>query len=124
MKTVFVILINLVLAFGNLKAQSLQWISFDELDSKMHAEEKPVMVFIYTDWCKYCFIQEATTFMSPKVIDRLNKEYYLIKLNAEASEDIEFFGKVYHFTSNGNGTGYHELAEFLGQYAGILSFPT
>ena len=110
-----------VIVFGFLSAQNqINWTSFDDINDSLRKEAKPVLIFIHTDWCKYCKMQENTTFKDVEVIQELNDTYYCIQLNAEVSDSIFFLGRTYYKSPN----SYHELAIFLGKDEGKLSFPT
>lgn len=90
----------------------------------MREDPKPVMVFIHADWCKYCKMQKEETFKDEAICNSLNNEYYCIQLNSELEENIDFLNRTYHFIPSGNGTGTHELAQFLGSNSGELVLPT
>lgn len=79
------------------------------------------MIFIYTDWCKYCKMQENTTFQDSMLVEKFNQTYYCLKLNAEHKNEITFLNKTYSYN---NLEGHHELAIFLGRKEGKLIFPT
>ncbi len=36
--------------------------SFEELEIIFKEESRPVIIFVYTDWCKFCQIMKNTTF--------------------------------------------------------------
>jgi thioredoxin-related protein len=105
-------------------AQQVKWISFEELPAKMRAEARPILIFIHTDWCKYCALQENKTFTDSLIARVLNEKYYALKLNAEDKKSINFLGKEYRYKPNGASSGEHELAVLLGKDKGTLSFPT
>lgn len=105
-------------------AQQISWISFDQLTDSMRQNPKPVMIFIHTSWCKYCAMQENNTFTDDELVKDLNNSFYLLKLNAEETASILFLNRVYKYIPSGYGTGYHELAAFLGKENGKLEFPT
>ncbi|MBI34281.1 MAG: thioredoxin family protein [Flavobacteriales bacterium] len=103
----------------NTLGQEINWVTFDELPSLSQKEPKPVMVFIHTDWCKYCLMQEKVTFRDSSVVSQLNENYYCIKLNAESNEKIYFLNRMY--TKKGNT---HSLSWVLGAQNNELTFPT
>jgi thioredoxin-related protein len=105
-------------------AQQVKWTSFEELSSKMRTEPRPMLIFIHTDWCKFCALQENKTFTDSAVVKILNENYYALKLNAEGKKAITFLGKSYRYKPSGAGAGEHELAVMLGKENGELSFPT
>jgi thioredoxin-related protein len=51
----------------------------------------------------------------------MTENFYMVKLDAEQKEPIEFGGKTYTFVASGR-RGYHQLAAALLQ--GKLSYPT
>ncbi len=99
----------------------VNWLSFEELATQFKEEQKPVLIFIYTDWCKYCKMQKNTTFKDTFVVTTLNEKYYVLKLNAEREETVSFFGREYTFNQQ---DGFHGLATYLGKTDNKLEFPT
>ncbi len=110
----------LITLLGNAQIKEL---SFEQIDS-LKANEKNIVVFIHTDWCKYCSKMKNTTFKDQEVINLLNNSFHFISLNAESKENINFNGHTFSFVPNGTDVGYHELATALGTIDGELNFPT
>lgn len=106
---------------SNNRDHEINWIQFDEFQEVYRKEAKPVIIFIHTDWCKYCKMQLNTTFKDSNIIESLSNSYYCIQLNAESKDSIKFLNKTYKGYSN---NGYHELATFLGSKKGKITFPT
>ncbi len=101
-----------------------QEVSFSELDSLLVHDPKPVLVFIHTDWCRYCLGMEQVTFTDDEIQQLLNEEVYFVSFDAESEEDIVFRNHRFSFQPSGRGTGVHELAFALGNQKGELSYPT
>jgi thioredoxin-related protein len=99
-------------------------LSFQQLDSLQQIEKKPVLVFIHTDWCKYCQNMKHTTFQDNTVQAWLDSAFYFVSLDAESKQEIRLQGRTFHYRPTGNGTGQHELAQALGNVEGKLTFPT
>jgi thioredoxin-related protein len=97
---------------------------FGQLDSLQQAERRPVVVFISTDWCRYCSRMKLSTLRDERVVKQLNESFYFVSLNAEEKNDIRFLGHTFKYRPTGNETGVHELAEQLGSVNGKLSYPT
>ena len=97
--------------------------SFSQLDSLQKKEPRNVVVFIHTDWCKYCRAMEETTFKNPAVVKILSSKFYFVTLNAEEKHDIFFNGHTFKFKPTGSGIGTHELAEQLGTGKGAATYP-
>lgn len=108
----------------SLQAQQLPWTSFDSLEHLMRVEAKPVMVFIRTDWCKICALQEQTTFKDSAVIRAMANNYYCLQLDAAEKALISFLGRDYGYRPSGVSDGIHELAELLASDQGRLVYPT
>ncbi|MFD3004019.1 thioredoxin family protein [Pontibacter toksunensis] len=97
---------------------------FGQLESLQKEERRPMVVFISTDWCRYCSGMKLSTFRDEQVVKLLNASFYFVSLNAEEKKDISFYGHTYKYKPTGNETGVHELAEQLGSIKGQLSYPT
>lgn len=103
------------------QSQRINWLSAEQLTTQFKKEQKPILVFLNTTWCKFCRMQESTSFTDSLVVTELNTNYYAFKLDAESKQTQNFFGKEYGFNSN---SGFHELAIYLGSSEGKLEFPT
>ena len=126
MKTFSVIALLCLLGIGvdfDAKAQLVSH-DFESLDSLLSVEERKVVVFIETDWCKFCQQMKNTTFQNEEVVTSLNSNFYFVRLNGESKDDITFSGHTFKYKPNGATTGVHELAEELGTIEGKLNFPT
>ena len=115
------IVVILFIAQSSLKAQSIDWMSWQEMMKKQKVEKRKIIVDLYTDWCGWCKRMDKTTFRNPVIVDYVNKNYYAVKFNAEQKEDVEFDGHIFKFVPRGR-RGYHEFAAALTQ--NNLSYPT
>jgi thioredoxin-related protein len=96
---------------------------FEQLDS-LQKVKKNVVIFIHTDWCKYCQAMKQTTFKTDNIISKLNTDFYFVELNAEEKRHIYFKEHAFKYLPTGKDTGIHELAEQLGTVDGKISYPT
>ena len=119
---------NLSLVFITLwtissSAQEVTWLSWSEAATlaKTDASPKKIFVDIYTDWCGWCKKMDKDTFQNPKVAAYMAENFYMVKLDGEGKEPIEFKGKTYKFIPSGR-KGYHEFAATL--MNGRMSYPT
>ena len=124
MKGVIIILVYMLLAIPQITMAQLHSFSFEQLDSLQEVEERPIAVFIHTDWCKYCNAMLNTTFKSEAVQISLNQSFYYVELNAENKNEIRFRNRVFKFKPTGNDLGIHELAEQLAMLNGRVNYPT
>jgi thioredoxin-related protein len=123
-KTVPLLILMFLYSLGSSYAQVEDALTFQQLDSMQKIEQKPVLVFIHTSWCKYCKAMEQITFQSPKVRELLEKKFYFVELNAEEKKDISVQGHTFRYRPTGAGSGQHELAQELGMIDGKISYPT
>ncbi len=97
--------------------------SFEEIEDLQKNMQKPVVVFIYTNWCRYCDAMKTTVFKNQAVAQTLNKDYYFAPLNAEEKKDILFNNHIFKYKPNGNNTGVHALATALATIDGKATYP-
>ena len=98
--------------------------TFEEVEELHQKKPKPILIFIYTDWCKICFGMKKTTFKNKKVIQLLNEKFYFITLNGEEKKDINFLGKNFVYKPSGSKTGTHEITAQLATIKNKISYPT
>ncbi|MEM7551609.1 MAG: thioredoxin fold domain-containing protein [Bacteroidota bacterium] len=103
----------------------IKWIGFEQLDDALREKPKKVFVDFYTSWCIYCRKMDKRVFTKPEVIQKLNSEYYAVKMDAETRDIINFDGKEF---SNELATkkrkGFHKIAMLLGSRDGQFAPPT
>ena len=119
------VLLTLVLLCSTIlvSAQEINWMSWDEAVTLTNTEAKPKKIFvdIYTDWCGWCKKMDKDTFQDPAVAAYMTEHYYMVKMDAEGKESINYQGKEFKYVPSGK-RGYHELAAALLQ--GRMSYPT
>jgi thioredoxin-related protein len=98
--------------------------SFEQIDSLQQNQNRKTIVFIHTDWCKYCQAMKNSTFKNKVVIKNLNENFYFVTLNAEEKQPIVLNGKKFVFKANGNTGGIHELAYELANINNKTAYPT
>lgn len=118
-----ILLLGSVFTFPVWGFGQLQTRTFEELESLQLLEKRPVVVFIYTDWCSYCLAMESTTLNDPEIIEKLNSSFYFIAFNAENETEVRFRGTTFRFQSSGNGVGVHELALAFAPENTALTYP-
>ncbi len=113
----------LLFTTGSLQGQEVEWLSWNEAMTKISEDTKPKKIFvdIYTDWCGWCKKMDKDTFQNPEVAAYMKEHFYMVKLDGEGKEEIEFKGKTYGYVASGR-RGYHEFAAAL--MNGKMSYPT
>lgn len=116
-------LLFILLMGVNAQAQDINWISWEEAVelSQTDAQPKKIFVDVYTDWCGWCKKMDKNTFQNPEVAKYMQDNFYMVKMDAEGKDPIEYQGKTFKFVPSGR-RGYHELAAALLQ--GKMSYPT
>ncbi len=122
-KVLIVILIFGSILLPALSFSQIKQYQFEQIDSLQKIEKRILVVFIHTNWCKYCEAMKHTTFKNKELINTLNKNFYFINLDAEEKRSIAFNNNTFHYKPTGNQTGINELAEQLGDINGKVSFP-
>jgi thioredoxin-related protein len=101
------------------KGPELAWIQPTDLVNLMKKEPRPILVDLYTDWCKWCKVMDSRTYANPKVIAYLQEKFYCVKIDAESKKAITWMGKTFSYNPN---FGVNDVAVLLaGQQ---ISFPT
>ncbi len=105
--------------------ESVEWLSFEQLEDSLVRRPKKVFIDFYTDWCTYCRKMDKVVFTKPEVIDLLNKQYYAVRFNAETESAITFGGQA--FINDQLGTSrspIHQIAQLLALRNGKFTAPT
>lgn len=102
----------------------LNSIQFEQIDSLQKVQKRKIIVFIHTDWCKFCHAFKLQTLKNKEIIKSLNDNYYFIDFNAEEKRTIIFNNQTFHFKPNGNSSGIHELAIQLATFNNQINYPT
>lgn len=92
---------------GIFNSQEVKNYGFESLPKKL---DKPILIYMKTDWCSICKIQKYQVEKDLELKNLMNDKVYFITFNPEKNkESIKFFGENYNYISNGN-SGIHELA--------------
>lgn len=94
--------------------QTINWITFEQLDDSLSTKPKKVLINFYADWCSYCKKMDRVSFTKPEIIQKINEEYYAVKMNAESTDTIAFDGAT--FTNKNSLTernAIHEIPTLL-----------
>ena len=115
------LIILTILSIDGFSQESIKWNNWEEGMVQAEAENKKVVVHLFTQWCTWCKKMDQTTFRDSLVVKYINENFVAIKFDAEQREDINFKGETYKFTRGGL-RGYHALASKLTH--GQLRYPT
>jgi len=110
-----------VFSFAKVKPtekEKINWLSIDEVNTKMKSDPKPIIMDIYTNWCYWCKMMDKKTYTNPKVISYINEHFYAVKLNAETKEPVIWNNKDYNYDE---ANKVNDFALYATQ--GQLAFP-
>ena len=99
--------------------KEVEWLTIQEAYNRTQKEPRKTIVDVYTAWCGWCKVMDRETYTNPEVVDYLNKNFYMVKLDAEAKQDIIIGNTKYIFDAN---SGANQAAVALLQ--GKMSYPT
>lgn len=80
------------------KGNAVQWAPAEELAKyAFKLSDKPILLDVYTDWCHYCKLMDATTWRHNELAAYVNEYFYPVKLNAETKDSLRWNGKVFAY---------------------------
>ena len=99
-KTITCTLLGLALMMEGQRAFAQQtspvhWLTFAQLDDSLKVQPKKVFVEFYADWCTYCRKMDQVAFQDARVAERLNTDYYAVRMNIETADTITFGNQVF-----------------------------
>jgi len=117
MKYLIYFLLFFLIGISPAKSQhndEINWKTWEELEQALHKEPKPVFVFFHAEWCAYCKKIEREIFTQKKIINKLNANYYAVKMDVETKDSITFDGvKFTNKQSLTKRNGVHQLPLLL-----------
>ncbi|MCB0832792.1 MAG: DUF255 domain-containing protein [Bacteroidetes bacterium] len=73
----------------------LKWYSYNDGVKIAKSQNKQILVDFYTDWCSWCKVMDQKTYADVRIVDYLNKNFILIKLNPEKDPPVNYNGQTY-----------------------------
>lgn len=84
-------------------------LAFKNLEADINETPKPILLYIYTNWCVYCKMQQEQMKKDTALQGLLKNKFYHISFDAESKETIIFTRQTYQYKPNGLENGVHEL---------------
>ena len=119
------ILFTLLIAFGSVSAQKINWMTMNEAVAAQAKNPKKIFVDMYTNWCGPCKLLDRNTFSNKDVANFINTNFYAVKFNAEGNEDIEANGQSFTNPSYdpAKASRRNSSHQFT-RYMGVRAYPT
>jgi thioredoxin-related protein len=96
----------------------VKWYSVKEASELCVKNNKPMLIYLKTDWCQSCKIEEGIVFRNSVIADFINDNFYAVNFNAASQNDVFLFGQKL----SGNGKGNpHKLTRAILQQS--FKFP-
>lgn len=77
--------------------KGVQWQPVSAVARQLPPNGQPVLVDVYTDWCTYCKLMDATTWQHDSVVAYVQANFLPIKLNAESKDSLLWEGQAYAY---------------------------
>lgn len=117
---IFVPFLLLLLSFGLLSAQGVQFedLSFKEAVKKAKKEGKYVLVDAYTDWCYWCKVLDKKTFPDAELGEMVNHTFVSIKVDMESEAGVPLAWK-YRVMSFPNTLVFNGEGQIMYKFGGF-----
>jgi thioredoxin-related protein len=73
----------------------IKWTGFDNSIAQARKEKKPVLIDVYTDWCRWCKVMDSKTYAKQEVADFVSRRFIAVKMNGESRKKVTYQGAKY-----------------------------
>jgi len=92
---IFAVLLGAVMATVSCKEQAGQhdrggmtWYSYTDGFKLARSQKKPVVMFFYADWCRYCKLMDSTTYSDVSIVKKLKDSFVSIRVDTTSENGI------------------------------------
>lgn len=93
-KNILIYLLFFLLSFIHICVNA-QTENFEEALIEAKAQQKKIIVDVYTDWCGWCKKMDKEVYGNAEIKKIIKDNFILVKLDAEGENKINYFGKTY-----------------------------
>lgn len=119
----FLLVLAMILVPGKTLIAQLKTHPVEALDSLQQVSPRPVVCFIYGDWCKYCHMMKEESFQDEGITKSINENFHFVQFNADRQSNVRFIDKDFQFIPGGRDTGHHEFVKELATREGQVTTP-
>lgn len=94
--------------------------SIQEIEEKLLVENRPIFLFITTNWCTICPIQKHQISNDIDLIQLFDEQIYFVPFDAESEQEFVLKNQLFHKKIN----QYHDFVLALFENETEISFPT
>lgn len=106
------------------RAQTVPWLTFEQLSDSLDVRPRKVLLFFHTDWCAYCRKMEREVFTNPMIVEKIIASYYAVRFDAEHPDPVWFDGQEFkNLETTRRRKGFHQLARILAGRSGQMTVP-
>ncbi len=98
--------------------KAIKWLRFEEVSKLQKKKNKKTIVFLSTDWCNTGRVMKRTSFINEKTLKMLDEDFYIVYLNAQSKDTIEFKGVKY--PPSANPSYFHPILQSFSQNNVVL----
>jgi len=102
-------LVVILFAVHGMVAQSVNWLTWQEVDKKMEEDPKKVLVELFKEPCGSCETLDNKILNAKKNAQYMNRFFYSVRFDVNSKENVRINDKIYKSTL----TGEHELVRAL-----------
>src|SRR5947207_8685895 len=72
------------------RAAEIHWRTWSQAAfDEARATKRPVLLSLAAVWCHWCHVLDETTLSDPRVIERLDREFVPVRVDADQRPDVE-----------------------------------
>lgn len=111
--------LNTTVNAQDIKKEQVKWVELSKAIDMQTESKKTIMVFFYTNWCKFCKMMESDVFKNDKAVKYINEYFIPVRLNAETKDTINVQKRTFVYNTDYK---INEIALYL--LDGKLSYPS